>query len=325
MLLDGSMGALIFSHKPDEAFYRGEPFRSHPVALQNCTEALVLSQPRFIEDIHRAYLEAGADIIETCTFNGNRMSLEDFMLDDRVAGDQPAAPPRLPAVPPTISRGAIRTSAASWPAASGRPTRRCTSSRAASIRAPAAYSFDQFVDMYYRANRSPGRRRRRSACSRNGQRYPGAQGGPVRDRQIPRRARRRAADHRCAERSTTKWPDAIQHDARGVLRVGGTVRRAGGRVQLRRRVDLLRSPLETVAQISRKPIVCYPNAGLPDGMGGFVRPRPRGHGEAARRIRTQRLAQHRRRLLRHHARLDRRHRHADRRRAAAPRSRICPR
>src|SRR5438874_7566817 len=84
LLLDGSMGALIYSHQPKEEDYRGERFRHHPVSLKNCTEALVLTQPRLIEDIHRAYLEAGADIIETCTFNGNGLSLEEFALADHV-------------------------------------------------------------------------------------------------------------------------------------------------------------------------------------------------------------------------------------------------
>src|ERR1041385_6576392 len=84
LLLDGSMGALIFSRGPTEEDYRGQLFRNHPVPLRNCTEALVLTQPKMIEDIHRAYLEAGADIIETCTFNGNRFSLHDFELSDRI-------------------------------------------------------------------------------------------------------------------------------------------------------------------------------------------------------------------------------------------------
>src|SRR5881275_1734333 len=61
LLLDGSMGALIYSRQPTEEDYRGERFRTHPVSLKNCTEALVLTQPRMIEDIHRAYLNAGAD------------------------------------------------------------------------------------------------------------------------------------------------------------------------------------------------------------------------------------------------------------------------
>src|SRR6266511_4086009 len=84
LLLDGSMGALIFSKSPTEDDYRGQPFRNHPVPLRNCTEAMVLCQPQLIESIHRAYLEAGADIIETDTFNGNRLALAEFALRDRV-------------------------------------------------------------------------------------------------------------------------------------------------------------------------------------------------------------------------------------------------
>src|SRR5688572_26557645 len=80
LLLDGSMGALIYSKEPQEEDYRGERFRSHPKSLKNCTEALVLTQPKLIEDIHRAYLEAGADIVETCTFNANRLGMEEFAL-----------------------------------------------------------------------------------------------------------------------------------------------------------------------------------------------------------------------------------------------------
>ncbi len=84
LLLDGSMGALLFSRQPTEEDYRGQALRHHPVPLKNCTEALLLSQPRLIEDIHRAYLEAGADIIETNTFNANAFSLAEFQLQDRV-------------------------------------------------------------------------------------------------------------------------------------------------------------------------------------------------------------------------------------------------
>jgi 5-methyltetrahydrofolate--homocysteine methyltransferase len=85
LLLDGSMGALIYSRQPTEADYRGERFRNHPVNLQNCTEAMVLTQPRLIEDIHRSYLDAGADIIETDTFNANAFNLGEFRLQEHVA------------------------------------------------------------------------------------------------------------------------------------------------------------------------------------------------------------------------------------------------
>src|SRR3954469_14671321 len=84
LLLDGSMGALIYSRQPTEDDYRGPRFRTHPVSLKNCTEALVLTQPRMIEEIHRAYLDAGADIIETCTFNATPIGMAEFKLEEQV-------------------------------------------------------------------------------------------------------------------------------------------------------------------------------------------------------------------------------------------------
>src|SRR4051812_9224514 len=84
MLLDGSMGALLYAKQLMEADYHGTLLRDHPKSLKNCTEALVLTQPRLIQDIHRAYLEVGADIIETCTFNATSIGLAEFGLQDRV-------------------------------------------------------------------------------------------------------------------------------------------------------------------------------------------------------------------------------------------------
>src|SRR3954447_1634882 len=84
LLLDGSMGALIFSKEPTEADYRGQRFKSHPVLLKNCTDVLVLTQPQFIEEIHRDYLEAGSDIIETNTFNASLIGMAEFQLSDQV-------------------------------------------------------------------------------------------------------------------------------------------------------------------------------------------------------------------------------------------------
>src|SRR4051794_1312733 len=84
MILDGSMGALIYSKSPDEAAYRGSRFAKHPSDLKNCAEVLCLSQPAMIEEIHRAYLEAGADIIETNTFNTTRFGMEEFGLHDHI-------------------------------------------------------------------------------------------------------------------------------------------------------------------------------------------------------------------------------------------------
>lgn len=80
LIIDGSMGALIMSNNPDEAGYRGERFRNHTVDIRNATDLLVLTQPQLISGIHQQYLDAGADIIETDTFNANIVSMEEFQL-----------------------------------------------------------------------------------------------------------------------------------------------------------------------------------------------------------------------------------------------------
>ena len=80
LVLDGAMGTMIQRYQPTEADYRGERFLSHPIDLKNAGDVLVLTQPRMIAEIHRQYLAAGADIIETDSFNANIISLEEFGL-----------------------------------------------------------------------------------------------------------------------------------------------------------------------------------------------------------------------------------------------------
>ena len=78
MVIDGAMGTAIQRDRPDEAGYRGERFIEWPTALQGNNDLLTLTQPQIIEGIHREYLEAGADILETNTFNSNAISLADY-------------------------------------------------------------------------------------------------------------------------------------------------------------------------------------------------------------------------------------------------------
>lgn len=82
LVLDGAMGSMIYAHEPTEADYRGTRFANHSVLLKNCTEIMVLTQPDLIRSIHVAYLEAGADIIETDSFNTNRISMTEFQLEE---------------------------------------------------------------------------------------------------------------------------------------------------------------------------------------------------------------------------------------------------
>ncbi len=80
LVIDGSMGALIMSNNPTEEGYRGERFKNHNIDIRNATDLLVLTQPKLISGIHQQYLDAGADIIETDTFNANIVSMEEFGL-----------------------------------------------------------------------------------------------------------------------------------------------------------------------------------------------------------------------------------------------------
>ena len=80
LILDGAMGSLIQVLNLDEKNYRGEAFADHPVPLKGCNDLLCLTRPGAIAAIHDTYLEAGADIIETCSFNSTSISLSDYGL-----------------------------------------------------------------------------------------------------------------------------------------------------------------------------------------------------------------------------------------------------
>ena len=84
LILDGAMGTMIQRHKLEEADYRGERFADWATELKGNNDLLSLTQPQIISDIHRAYLEAGADIIETNTFNANPVSMADYGMEPLV-------------------------------------------------------------------------------------------------------------------------------------------------------------------------------------------------------------------------------------------------
>jgi 5-methyltetrahydrofolate--homocysteine methyltransferase len=81
LVLDGAMGTMVQRHKPTEADFRGERFRDHPKELRGDNDLLVLTRPDIIGAIHRQYLEAGADIIETNTFSGTSVAQADYGLE----------------------------------------------------------------------------------------------------------------------------------------------------------------------------------------------------------------------------------------------------
>ncbi|MEN8992504.1 methionine synthase [Avibacterium paragallinarum] len=85
LIIDGAMGTMIQRHKLEEADYRGERFADWASDLKGNNDLLVLTQPQIIQGIHEAYLDAGADIIETNSFNGTKVSMSDYHMEDLVS------------------------------------------------------------------------------------------------------------------------------------------------------------------------------------------------------------------------------------------------
>src|SRR5262249_26365402 len=84
LILDGAMGTMVHRRKFTDADFHGARFASHLKDLKNFIDVLCLSQPDAIRDIHRQYLAAGADIIETNTFGATSVAMSDFGLEDCV-------------------------------------------------------------------------------------------------------------------------------------------------------------------------------------------------------------------------------------------------
>src|SRR3954451_5009557 len=105
LVLDGAMGTMIQGHRVDEAAYRSERVVSYERDLTGDNDLLSLSNPEVIRSIHRAYLDAGADIICTNTFDGTRISQADYGLEDVCyeLNVPPAARPREPADEPVFA------------------------------------------------------------------------------------------------------------------------------------------------------------------------------------------------------------------------------
>ena len=84
LVMDGAMGTMIQSYALEESDFRGERFKDHPSELKGNNDLISLTRPDIITEIHTAYLEAGADIIETNTFNCQAISQADYRLEEHV-------------------------------------------------------------------------------------------------------------------------------------------------------------------------------------------------------------------------------------------------
>ena len=84
LTIDGAMGTMVQSYELSEEDFRKDQFKDNPIDLKGNNDILVLTQPQIIFEIHKHYLKAGADIIETNTFNANSISQSDYQLEDQV-------------------------------------------------------------------------------------------------------------------------------------------------------------------------------------------------------------------------------------------------
>ncbi|MCY2966369.1 MAG: homocysteine S-methyltransferase family protein, partial [Planctomycetota bacterium] len=146
LVLDGAMGTMIQRHKLGDSDYRGSRFASHPNDLKGLGDLLCLTQPKIIEGIHREYFEAGADIVETNTFNAQAISLERY-------GLQPLAFEINKAAAEIAKRAADEYSNRTphrprFVAGSIGPTDKTTSFHTDANDAGARTTFDQLVEAY---------------------------------------------------------------------------------------------------------------------------------------------------------------------------------
>jgi 5-methyltetrahydrofolate--homocysteine methyltransferase len=148
VIIDGAMGTMIQRHKLEEADYRGEQFADWPSDIKGNNDLLSITQPHIIEGIHRQYLEAGAEIIETNTFNSQSVTLADYGMAHLAYEFNVAAA--------KVARAAVDKFLAEHPDRVGfvagalGPTNK-TASLSPDVNDPAfrAVSYDELVDSYY--------------------------------------------------------------------------------------------------------------------------------------------------------------------------------
>ena len=143
LIIDGAMGTMIQRNMLSEADYRGERFKNWPSDLKGNNDLLVLTQPQIIKGIHIEYLNAGADIIETNTFNAQRVSLADYHMEDLAYEINLAAA--------RIAKEAVKESGKrAWVAGAIGPMNK-TLSLSPDVNNPGyrALTFDEVVNAYY--------------------------------------------------------------------------------------------------------------------------------------------------------------------------------
>jgi 5-methyltetrahydrofolate--homocysteine methyltransferase len=157
LIIDGAMGTMIQRYKLEEADYRGERFKDWPSDLKGNNDLLCLTQPHIVKEIHKKYLEAGADIIETNTFNAQKVSLADYGMQSlayemnlAAAKIAKEAVKEFRGLSNSPNGGESRKGAGPWVAGAFGPLNK-TLSLSPDVNNPGyrALTFDDAVDAYY--------------------------------------------------------------------------------------------------------------------------------------------------------------------------------
>jgi 5-methyltetrahydrofolate--homocysteine methyltransferase len=267
VFLDGAVGTMIQAHRLDEAGYRGERFKDWKRDLKGNNDLLTLTRPDIIESIHRAYLEAGADIIETNTFNSSAPSQGDYGLEGlvRELNLEAARLARRVADEVSAATGVVR-----FVAGALGPTNR-TASLSPDVNDPAFrnISFDQLVATYTDAaralleggadlllvetifdtlNAKAALFAASLAIEELGEDVPLIVSGTITD----------ASGRTLSGQTTEAFWNSIRHANPAVVGLNCAL---GARQ--------LRPYVEELARIADVPVCAYPNAGLPNAFGEY--------------------------------------------------------
>jgi 5-methyltetrahydrofolate--homocysteine methyltransferase len=266
-LLDGAMGTMIQERGLAEADFRGQRFASHPRDLRGDNDLLSLTRPDIIEEIHAAYFDAGADLIETNTFNATAIAQADYGLESVVAEMNLAA---AVIARRAADKAAQRLGRPCFVAGALGPTNR-TASMSPDVNRPEfrAVTFDDLVAAYLEQARSL------------------ARGGvdALLVETIFDTLNAKAALFACAQlfdETKVRLPVMISvtiTDASGRTLSGQTVGAFYNSIRHARPFSVgincalgggqMRPYLEELAGIAECFVSCYPNAGLPNAFGGY--------------------------------------------------------
>ncbi len=268
LILDGAMGTMIQKHQLEEKDFRGERFRDWPKDLQGNNDLLTLTRPDIIGGIHREYLEAGADILETNTFNSNAVSMADYGMQGLVRELNVAAA-RL-AKQPAEEFTARDPAKPRFVAGSIGPTNRSLG-MSPDVNDPGfrAITWDQLVDAYREQteglleggadlllvetvfdtlNCKAALYAIEEVFQAQGRRVPIMVSVTIIDR---------AGRNLSGQSSEAFWISVAHAD---LLSVG---------VNCALGAELMRPYVEELARVAPCPVSCHPNAGLPNAFGGY--------------------------------------------------------